>query len=274
MQITQPALHLGPLTVTWFSLIAIVSMVIGGVVTGWAARRRGEDPIIVFDLLGWMLVLGVVLARLFYVLNPPPSVAALYSREWYLAHPLDLQIGPLAVWSGGLSMAGMLVGAALGALLVIRRHRLDGWLWADIVVLGLLLILIIGPWGSLLAGQMIGPPTSMPWGVVIDHPPSPYDNTSSYPPGTLFHPTPAYLSLWALLVEGGMWGLNKCYATRFQKGDTFLSVSLLYGIGLFLADFLRVDVSRVILGLSGLQILALAIILWAAAMIVGRHRHR
>jgi phosphatidylglycerol:prolipoprotein diacylglycerol transferase len=273
MQITQPVLHLGPLTVTLFGLIVALNVVISGIVTAWFVRRRGEDPILVFDLLGWMLVLGVVLARLFYVLNPPPSVAALYSREWYLAHLLDLQIGPLAVWSGGLSMAGMLVGVVLGALVVIRRHQLDGWLWADIAVPGLLLLQIIGPWGNLLMGQMIGPPTTMPWGVVIDHPPPPYNDTLSYPPGTLFHPTPAYLSLWALLVSVGVGGLNKRCATHFQYGDTFLGVSLLYCVGLFLTDFLRVDVSRILLGLSGMQIVALVMFAWSIAMILG-HRRR
>lgn len=274
MPITQSALHLGPLTLTPFGLIVTLAVVIGTAMTAWMARRRGEDPIIVFDLLGWMLVSGVIFARLFYVLNPPPSVAMLYSREWYLAHPLDLQIGPLAVWSGGLSMAGMLVGAVLGALVVIRRHRLDGWVWADDAVPGLLLLLIIGPWGNLLMGQMIGPPTTTPWGVVIDHPPPPYNDALLYPPGTLFHPTPAYLSLWALLVSVAVWRLHKRYALRFRKGDIFLRASLLYGVGLFLADFLRVDVSRVFLELSVMQILALAIISWGAAMIVERHRHR
>lgn len=272
MQITPFALQLGPLTLTFFSLMTTLAVVACAVVTGWVARRRGQDPVLVFDLLGWMLVLGVVFARLFYVLNPPPSVAALYSREWYLAHPLDLQIGPLAAWSGGLSMTGMLVGALLGALAVFRRQRLDGWLWADVAVPGLLLLLIIGPWGNLLMGQMIGPPTGLPWGVVIDHPPPPYNDAILYSPGMPFHPTPAYLSIWALLVGGGAWGLNRRYASRWQKGDTFLTVSLLYSVGLFLADFLRVDVSRFFLGLSGMQSVGLVMFACCAAMMVRRHR--
>jgi len=62
-------------------------------------------------------------------------------------------------------MAGMLLGAMLGALLVLRRQQLDGWLWVDIGVPGLLLMLIVAPWGNLLTGQMLGPPTEPPWGV-------------------------------------------------------------------------------------------------------------
>ena len=205
-----------------------------------------------------MLFLGVVFARLFYILNPPPSVAALYSREWYLIHPLDLQIGPLAVWSGGLGMAGMLFGAVLGALLVLWRQDLDSWLWADITVPGLLLVLIIAPWGNLLRGQMIGLPTELPWGIGVAYPPSPY------PPDTLFHPIPAYLSLWALLLLCVVWGAGRL---SLKKGDIFLGLSLLYGIGLCLADLLRIDVSRSLLGFSGMQTLALGIVLWASGMI-------
>lgn len=274
MRVTCAGIDLGPLTLTCFSLIVAAAIVVSCIVTAWVARRRGEDPIIVFDLLGWMLFLSVTIGRLFYVLNPPPSVAALYSREWYLVHPLDMQIGPLAVWSGGMSMAGMLVGAVFGALIVIKRQGLDGYLWADIAVPGVLALLMIGPWGNLLSGQMIGPPADLPWGVAVDYPPFPYSDVSLYPDGTLFHPTPAYLSLWTLVVGATAWALNKRYGPRLQMGDTFFMVSLLYSVGLFLADLLRVDVTRVILGLSEMQVVALVMIIGAAAMLMRRHRYR
>ncbi|MBN1313263.1 MAG: prolipoprotein diacylglyceryl transferase [Anaerolineae bacterium] len=274
MQVACAGIDLGPFTLTCFSLIVAVAAVAGSLLTAWVARCRGENPLIVFNLFCWMLLLGVVFARLFYVLSPPPSVAALYSREWYLAHPFDLQIGLLAVWSGGLSMAGMLVGAVLGTLLVIRRQRLDGWLWADISVPGLLLILIVAPWGNLLMGQMLGPPTGLPWGVSAIYSPPPYDNPAAYPSGLLFHPTPAYLSLWALIALCVIWGTTKIAADRFHKGDVFLYASLVYGVGLFLGDFLRVDVSRGFAGFSGLRTVALGVLLWSVGMLVWRYHKR
>lgn len=272
MQLTSVGLQLGPLTLSYFSLAVVVAVLVGGIITALAARRKHEDPTAVFDLFAWMLILGVVVSRLFYIWNPPPSVAGLYNREWYLTHPLDLQAGVLAVWGGGLGMAGMLVGASLGASLFLRRAGLDVWLWADILVPGLLVALIIAPWGNVLSGQLVGPPTNLPWGIAAAYHPPPYDNALLYPPGTRFHPTPAYLSIWALLTAAGVWAINRRREGRLQNGSLFLMATLIYVPGLFLADFLRIDVPRPFLGLSGMQTLALLVILAVAGIVIWRRR--
>jgi phosphatidylglycerol:prolipoprotein diacylglycerol transferase len=265
MQVTRYGIQVGLVTFSFFGLILIVAMAIGWHVAQREVKRRGQEAGLVVDVLTWGLILGVVIGRLFYILNPPPSVAAIYDRRWYLLHPFDLQIGPLAIWSGGLGMAGVLVGAVLGAVIVLRRRRVDLRLWADMLVKGLLAGLAVAPFANLVNEQMMGPPATVPWGMVIQRRVPPYDNLTLYPPETRFHPTPAYLSLWALVSLMIVWWVERRWAARLRTGDLFWLATIVYVPGLFAADFLRIDVSRSLFGLTGMQVLAILIMIGALA---------
>ncbi|GAB4480596.1 MAG: prolipoprotein diacylglyceryl transferase [Anaerolineae bacterium] len=244
----------GPLTVGYFALLVLAALVAGGAIGAVRARQAGEDPSLLLDLGSAALLGGLIAARLFFVLNPPPSVAAYYDRAWFLSHPLDLQAGPLAVWSGGLSSAGALVGGGLACALMLWRRGVDLPRWADLLAPGILVGLAIAPWGNILTGQLYGPPTTLPWGMVVEQPLPPY------PAGTRFHPTPAYLSLWALLCLGLVTLVGRRYAGRLRPGDRSLISLGTYALGLFAFDFLRLDVTRLV-GLTETQWVALVLLI-------------
>ena len=263
MSFGQFGIEIGSFTFSYFGLILIIAMVAGSYVAYRAANRAGEDGDLVIDVATWGLIGGVIFARLFYVLNPPPSVAAFYDRRWFLTHPFDLQIGPLAIWSGGLGMAGALVGALLGAGYVLWRNRVNVWKWSDLVIPGGLVFLAIAPLANLLNQQLIGPPTTLPWGVSVLNPPPPYDNPFTYPPDTMFHPTPGYLSLWTLIVflVLSLWLRRR--ASEMPVGRKFLLSILMVTPMLFALDFIRIDVARVLIGLTGMQLLSLLLFIAA-----------
>jgi phosphatidylglycerol:prolipoprotein diacylglycerol transferase len=149
-------------------------------------------------------------------------------------------------------MAGALAGGLLGAgLLLIRRHA-DLWQWADILAPALMAGLSIAPWANLINQQMYGPPTSLVWGMMVQNPVPPYE------PGMHFHPTPAYLSIWALLSTAVLFWLEK--RGSLARGGLFAGALLLYLPAAFLADVLRADVSRPFLGLTGIQLLAVLLL--------------
>jgi phosphatidylglycerol:prolipoprotein diacylglycerol transferase len=262
--------RLGPLTLSYFGLILIAAMIVGGAVSYRRARARGQDSELVIDLLTWGLIGAVILARLFYIWNPPPSVAVLYSRRWFLTHPFDLQIGPLAIWSGGFGSAGALLGGLLGVFLLLRRKNADVKLWADILVPGALAGLAIAGLASVVNQQMYGPPTTLPWGVSVLSPVPPYDDPGLFPEGTRFHPTPAYLSVWALVTLGVvLWAESR---RGLKPGDLFVLAGLILLPGLFLADFLRVDLSRSLFGLSGVQVVAILLLAGIVGLGVRRNQ--
>jgi phosphatidylglycerol:prolipoprotein diacylglycerol transferase len=210
------------------------------------------------------IVLGVVVGRAFYVLNPPPSVSDFFDRAWYGQHLLDLQVGPLAFWNGGLGNGGIALGGMLGVGWTIWRQKLDPVRWADWLIIGLLGGLAIAPLGSFFSGLMFGPQTGLPWGMSLASPAPPYDDLVLYPPSTRFHPTPLYFVLLALVLLGiVLWWRQR--SQQVNSGDLFLAGWRAYCVGAAVLGNWQVDVSRGWLHLSGLQ----GMMLVMAAMTVG-----
>ena len=91
---------LGPLFVRFYGIILMLGAVAGAWLATREAKRRGYEPEIVWDLLTYLLIGGIIGARLWHILTPPPSSGI--TASWYLTHPLDA----LAVWKGGLGIPG------------------------------------------------------------------------------------------------------------------------------------------------------------------------
>src|SRR5512146_1533719 len=94
---------IGPLEVRFYGIILMLGAVAGAWLATGAAKRRGYDPEIVWDLLIYLLIGGIVGARLWHIFTPSPSaVAQGLTTSFYLTHPLDA----ISVWKGGLGIPG------------------------------------------------------------------------------------------------------------------------------------------------------------------------
>jgi prolipoprotein diacylglyceryltransferase len=242
------------LTVSTFSAFLLLGGLFAAVVGVWRGRAHGLQAAPAADMLIAGLLLALLMGRLLYVLNPPPSVRRYYDAAWYLDHIFDFQAGVIAVWAGGFSRGGLLLGALLGvgAVLALKRGQLTPHWW-DALAWAALVAGVLVPLGVLLGGQVYGLPTAFPLGLRVDTPAAPYAGLAT------FHPVPAYLSLWAALVAGAGVVLRRTLAPG-QRGLTLMAA--LVG-GIFLLDFLTVDVSRM-LGLSHLQ---WVLLLWGGAIL-------
>lgn len=110
--------------------------------------RPGQDTEALLSALGLRLIVGGIIgARLFYVLNQ----LDVYARE-----PLRT----LAIWEGGLTLLGGIVGGTLLALPLVRRERLDLPRLGDAAAPGLAIGNAIGRLGDLAIGEHLGPPTT------------------------------------------------------------------------------------------------------------------
>ncbi len=187
---------------------------------GREARRTGLDPAVVTDA-AWPIVLAALVgARLYYVVFNEPRA--------YLARPLEI----LAVWHGGLSVHGALLGGLLAAIWYIRRRGVGFWRFADVVAPGLVLGQTVGQIACLLNGDTYGKPTTLPWAIVFTDP------RAMAPLGVPLHPIQIY-ELFAYLAVFGLVWLASRRATR--EGTVLLTYALGYGVARFLVEFFRGD---------------------------------
>jgi len=215
-------------------------------------------------MLIWVLIGGIVGARLWHVFTPPPSMVEQgLTTGYYLTHPLDL----INTRKGGLGIPGAVIGGALAMLWYTRRHKLSFATWADIVAPGLALAQAIGRWGNFFNQEVYGAPTNLPWAIFID----PQHRLPGFLDQERYHPLFLYESLWNLVNMGVLLWLGKRYKDRLKPGDIFLVYLVMYPVGRFLLEFLRLDSSQ-IAGINANQTIMAVVAVVAAVFLFLRHR--
>jgi len=254
--------------VRWFGLIIMAAVLVGAWVASREARRRNLNPDVVWEGVVWVLIGGVIGARLYHVLTPPPSMGI--TTLDYLRNPIWI----LNIPGGGLGIPGGIAGGGIGLYLFARHKRLDFLALADLGGLVAPLGQAIGRTADWFNQELYGPPTTLAWGMYIDEPYriAPYTDLTRYPLATTrFHPLWLYESLWSALGFGVLYAVNRRLGKHLLPGDLFWLYLLWYPTGRFFLEFIRLDRPS-ILGISIAQGLALIVALVAASMLVYRHR--
>ena len=90
---------------------------------------------------------------------------------------------------------------------------------------------------------MYGRPTTLPWGLRID---SEKVIDAGYAPGTLFHPTFLYESLWNLALAAVLiWASRRLITPRSSRPERLFALYVAgYGVGRFWVEGLRIDPAK------------------------------
>lgn len=206
-------LQFGSLGLRTFPLVLALAVLVGGRLTAAEFRRRGLEPALANDALMPVALLGLLGARLLYVL--------LFDPAWQLSHPADL----VNLWNGGLAFQGALLAGLAALFWFARRRGLPFWRVADGAVPGVALGQAIGALGSFLNGSSYGIPTDLPWAVVFTDP------RGQAPLGIPLHPTQLYEAVAGLLLFAALWIVR----TRSQRDGRLV---LLYLAGVSALGFL------------------------------------
>ena len=256
--------QVGPFFIRYYGIILMLAAVAAAVLAERQARRKGMDSELVWDGLIWVLIGGILGARLWHILTPAPSMVEQgITTLYYLTHPLDA----LAIWRGGLGIPGAVIGGGIALYLFTRKRGENFGEWADIVAPGLALAQAIGRLGNFVNQELYGRPTDLPWAIYID----PQNRLPEFRDQSHFHPLFLYEALWNLFNMALLLWLGRRYSDRLIPGDIFLVYLIIYPLGRFLLEFLRLD-SSLVVGINANQTLMLVVGLAAAALLIWRHR--
>jgi phosphatidylglycerol:prolipoprotein diacylglycerol transferase len=252
------------LKVHYYGVIIMFGAVLAAFLAVREAKRRQVDGELVWDMLPWLLVAGIIGARLWHVFTPPASML-INGTNPYLIHPLDA----FKIWNGGLGIPGAVMGGALALFIYCRVKKISFLTWIDIIAPGLALAQAIGRWGNFVNQELYGHPsqfTTFPLAVYIDpaHRLVGFENVAYYQPAFL------YESLWNLLNVAILLFLAHKFAEKLQAGDLFLVYLTLYSFGRFWLEFVRIDYSP-IAGLNINQTLMAVVFVASVIGLVLRH---
>jgi phosphatidylglycerol:prolipoprotein diacylglycerol transferase len=222
------------LALRWYALAYIVGIVLGWRLVVMAVRTpglwRNDTPVMsaeqIEDLLTWV-ILGVILGgRLGFVL--------FYQPAYYLSHPGQI----LAIWQGGMSFHGGLLGVVIVGFWYTWRHGIARLSAADIMALGVPPGLLLGRLANFINAELWGRPTTLPWGVAFP------TEAAQFCPDVVGicarHPSQLYEALLEGLILGAVliwlvWRKGALKKPGFVAGVFFAG----YGLARFLVEFVR-----------------------------------
>lgn len=238
---TFPVIDLGAINLQVFGLMVALGAIIGTMVAGRYGRRYNVSEDDVMRIAPWLVLSGIVGARITYVITN-------YDE---LASPWDA----FAIWKGGLQFTGGAIVAAIVAIPLLRRFSPpQRWYFADAAGLGLIIGQAIGRIGCIAVGEHFGGPTSFPLGMKylggITREPAPEI-------GTVFHNTALYESLHLVVLFVALMVILR--RRELPPGALIGIFCLWYGVFRFGTDFLRIN-DRTLWGLTGAQFGCIALV--------------
>jgi len=219
----------------WYAMAYIAAILIGWAIVRqacktprlWADERPAMTPAQVEEMVTGIIV-GIILGgRLGYVL--------FYQPGYYLQNPLEI----FALWQGGMSFHGGMLGVIIAMALYFRKHDLPVLSGGDLVALATPFGLMLGRIANFINAELWGRPTEMPWGVIF--------------PGSRAQDCPGVVGPCARhpsqLYEAGLEGLVLgvvlfwlVWARGWLKTPGAIAGAFLagYGAGRFVVEFYRV----------------------------------
>lgn len=232
-------IDLGFIDIQVWGLFVGLGFLFGAYMAAWLAKRQGQDPKIVYDILPWLILAGLIGGRIGQVL--------FYDLPYYLDRPLEI----FAVWQGGLSMFGGLIACLIVGLWYLRKRKVDVKTYVEILVFGLPFGIWLGRIGCWLIHDHPGTATDFLLG-------------TRFPDGVIRYDLGMYESLAGLLMAI----VFLILARRPRPVGTYIAVfSIWYGLLRFCLDFLRTIDTRYF-GLTPAQYLSIGLVIFGLGVSV------
>lgn len=240
----EVAIQIGIFTIYWYGIFMALAILIGLFCSVQISKKFYPliDIDTFYDLIFYVLIGGIIGARLYYV-----------GFDWnYFSNNLyDIP----KLWTGGLSIHGAILGGFIAGFIFVKIQKLNLWMYADATAFGLCAGQIIGRIGNFFNSEAFGSPTNLPWKLFIPI----YARPKGMDMIAYYHPTFAYemiintfilISLYLLLKK------NK----NGNYGLIFFSYLILYSSARILIENIRID--------SVFNLLGIPIAIWMSSLLI------
>ena len=211
LNIDRVAFSLFGIDIYWYAIIIITGIFIASYFAKKEFVRRGFDEDFIYDLLFVILPIGVIGARIYYVI---------FEWDYYGANPSQI----LNFRAGGLAIHGGIIFGVIALLVYSKVKEIPFFDLTDVLTPSLILAQGIGRWGNFVNGEAHGGPTDLPWAIIVD--------------GIKVHPTFLYESVGDLLIFLFLINYRKNNPDKAKITSIYL---MGYGILRFLVEGLRTD---------------------------------
>ncbi len=233
--------------IRWYGILISLGMLLGLLIASYTCKVRKVNYDNIIDGLILAIPVGIIGARLYYVL---------FNLPYYLDNPSEI----INIRNGGLAIHGGIIFGVLSAYIFCRIKKYDFLSLLDVAAPSIILAQALGRWGNFFNMEAHGGPVSEGF---ISHFPE-FIQKGMFIEGTYYHPTFLYESVWNIIVFCILMYMIHKVKT---KGVIFFTYFGLYSIGRFFIEGLRTD-SLMFLGLRTAQFVSLlGIIIWLSYLI-------
>lgn len=244
---------IGDVNIEWYSVLIVIGAILAIIMIIREAKRYGYPKDFVFNMCFWTIIVGIIGARLYYVL---------FNLDLY-TNIVDV----FKIWEGGLAIHGGIIFGLITCFLYCKKYKVRTVRMVDFIVPALLLAQAIGRWGNFFNGEAHGAVTSL--GALQNlHIPD-FIIEGMNIGGVYYQPTFLYESLWCLLGVIVILIVRRLKITKV--GQPTAIYLMWYGLGRFFIETMRTD-SLMLGGFKVAQIVSVIMIIVGliVIMITGR----
>ncbi|WP_138158816.1 prolipoprotein diacylglyceryl transferase [Peptoniphilus catoniae] len=212
MNFNPVAFRIFNIDVMWYGILIGLGVLVGIFLADRLANKEGYYNGMITDLATFLIIFGVIGARLYYVV---------FSWDYYSKNLIEI----FAIRNGGLAIYGGVFAGIIVTYIFSKNKNIPFFKLADILVPSLAFGQGIGRWGNFINGEAHGGPTSLPWAINVD--------------GVMVHPTFLYESI--LDFATFLFLYFYLYKNKKFEGHVFSFYMILYGLGRFFIEGLRTD---------------------------------
>lgn len=219
------AFRIGNLSVKWYGIIMAIAIIVATTMAVREGQKRHISSDDFIDLLLWIVPLGYVGARAYYVL---------FEWGYYSQHPDQI----IAIWNGGIAIYGGLIAGTIVLLVFCYRRNLPIFLMLDILAPAVMAAQVIGRWGNFMNQEAHGSATTLQFLQSLHLPE--FIISQMKINGVYYQPTFLYESFFNLI------GLIIILSLRhrkhlFKQGEIFMFYVLWYSAVRFFVEGMRTD---------------------------------